>query len=387
MIGRQHVVEDFFQEGEAMRATLDASFQNASAATIRWQYLYDQRLYTILRADPRSVFPEALFESFSQRLRMWCLDSMGLLPAAHSNVNLMVDGCKLGLHTDRFTGAWAYVYSLTRWQTRRFAGGETLLLDDGVPNYRGCQVHGDLLYKLIPARFNQLLTFDDRIVHGTTAIEGNMDPTDGRVAVVGHFRPTSPVVNGSIKQSTARKVIHEWLPSLNEEIKAYNDVQGLLTYRLEIAPNGTLASATKLTDNLVSPARGYSSESVHAVQTTIERAVYALRFPADSVKSTVTVAILVPIPNLQPIECAVRHFHSSEQVIARLVSSLGKGACPDLQGTWDGTRFVASEPFAGYVRVEPRRITVSFDPPMWMPAQRERFEMALVEWIKNVAST
>ena len=65
---------------------------------------------------------------------------------------------------------------LRGWNKDNFSGGETLLMRDGVPSYKKHHVHGEVLYELIPARFNQLLIFDDRIVHGTPVIQGNMDP-------------------------------------------------------------------------------------------------------------------------------------------------------------------------------------------------------------------
>jgi hypothetical protein len=87
-------------------------------------------------------------------------------------------------------------------------------------------VHGEVLYDLIPAHFNQLLVFDDRIVHATPTIEGTMDPMDGRIAMVGHIRATSPIVTGNLDETQARSVVREVLPHLRERIRSHWDVQG-----------------------------------------------------------------------------------------------------------------------------------------------------------------
>lgn len=46
-----------------------------------------------------------------------------------------VNGCRQGLHADAPHGPFAFVLSLTRWDERRFSGGETLLLQPHVLDY------------------------------------------------------------------------------------------------------------------------------------------------------------------------------------------------------------------------------------------------------------
>ena len=46
-----------------------------------------------------------------------------------------INGCRQGLHADAPHGPFAFVLSLTRWEERRFSGGETLLLQPHVLDY------------------------------------------------------------------------------------------------------------------------------------------------------------------------------------------------------------------------------------------------------------
>lgn len=387
MISRQHVVHDFFDEAESMRDTLDACFKNTYTDRINWHYFCDPRMYTYLRTAPQGVFPKSVFERFTQRLREWSMDNLGLIPVGLPYLHLMVNGCRLGLHSDFHNGTWGYVYSLTRWEDKQFVGGETLLLRDGVPSYKKHHVHGEVLYELIPALFNQLLIFDDRIVHGTPTVEGSMDPLDGRIALVGHIRATSPVVIGSIQGSEARRVVLEALRHLRDRIRNYKDVQGTITYRLGIAATGAVESITILTDNVVTPFTGYaSSDAVASVKSLIQKMMAALKFPAATGKSAVIVPVLIPVPDLRPIEFAIAHDSSSDAICDWAATHLGEAAGLELEGSWEEQTFVVREPVVGSIRIEPHQIAVSFDPPMWVPSQRESFQLSLTQWAMTASA-
>jgi hypothetical protein len=387
MIKRQHVEPAFFAEAEALREFLDACFKDAYTQKIGWHYFCDPRMYTYLRAESRGVFPRELFDRFMQRLRLWCMENLGLLPVVAPNLNLMVNGCRLGFHSDFHNGTWGYVYSLTRWEGRRFSGGETLLMRDGVPSYKKLHVHGEALYELIPAHFNQLLVFDDRIVHATPTIEGNMNPSEGRIALVGHIRPTPPMVSGSLSWADARAVILEALPHLRERIKSYKDVQGALACRLAVAPSGVVESVTPLTDNLITPLTGYGrSDAVSAVRSVIQQTLGKLRFPESDGSSTIVASALVPIPDLQPIEFTVPHNSAPDSIHEWAAAHLAQIGGVDFQGSWEGRTFEVREPVAGSIRIEARQIVGSFDPPMWVPSQREHFQTSLTEWAAMAAA-
>jgi hypothetical protein len=261
-------------------------------------------------------------------------------------LHLMMNGCKLELHSDFHNGAWGYVYSLTRWEGRQFCGGETLLLRDGVPSYKKHHVDGEILYELIAAHFNQLLVFDDRIVHGTPIIQGSMDPLEARIALVGHIRATSPLVTGSIQVTKSRRVILEVLPQLRDKIRNYKDVQGTMTYRLTVAASGAVEAITALTENLVTPFSGYDhSDAVASVKSLIHQSLTGLRFPPAAGTSTLIVPVLIPLPDLRPIEFVVP-FDLSRHTIEKWATTLPMGdeyANRVIMGmTFTNSRFLAT---------------------------------------------
>ncbi|WP_129782632.1 hypothetical protein [Peristeroidobacter soli] len=313
------------------------------------------------------------------------MENLGLVPADVPSLHLMVNGCRLGLHSDFHNGVWGYVYSLTRWDRRKFSGGETLLLRDGVPSYKRHHVHGEVLYELVPANFNQLLIFDDRIVHGTPVIEGSMDPVEGRIALVGHIRATSPMVDGSIAPEDARRTVKGVLPEIHERIRGYKDVQGTVVYRLHVAETGMVESIAILTDNLVTQAIGYDrSEAVSAVRAIVQKEVARLQFGATNGKTTIIVPVLIPLPDLRPIEFTVPHGASCSEMHQWASSHLHAIGELDLRGGWEGWTYVVTEPISGCVRIEPGQVVFSFDAPMWVPSQRESFQTALRDWAAAV---
>lgn len=386
MIERQHVVNEFFPEADAMREAYDLKVKDTYKQTVSWQYFCAPQMYTYLRTVPQQMFPEPLFGRFMQHMKQWCIDHLGLVPMGVPNLHLMINGCTLGLHSDFHNGTWGFVYSLTRWQSRKFSGGETLIMRDGVPSYKKHHVQGESLYELVPAQFNQLLLFDDRIVHGTQTIEGSMDPVEGRLALVGHLRPTSPIVKGALDPAGARKVILDFHRQLAEQITAYKEVQGTLTFRLAIAASGEVESVTILTNNLVTPATGYApSAEVDQVRNLIQRAAAALRFPAANGKSTVTAPVLVPLPDLKAIEIVVPHAARPARLQEVLKAQLKDIEAQGFQIEHAGDEFAVREPLAGSIRIESNRIAATFDPPMWVPSQRDHFQVNLKESLGMLA--
>jgi hypothetical protein len=389
MITRQHIEINFFDRAEELRAALDAKFDTPYDDPTLWQYYAVPQLYTYLRTTPRGVFPESLFEPFVKRLRNWSFEYLGLLPIGDPTLHLMVNGCSLSLHSDFHNGSWGYVYSLTRWDRRTFTGGETLLLKDGIPSYKKHQAHGSTLFELVPACFNQLLVFDDRIVHATPAIEGSMNPKEGRIAMVGHLRSTSAWVTGPLSGSIVRQVIAEMLSELAHKLEKYKDVDGTISFRLKIEPSGEVTSLSVLTNNLIVPLVGYGkSDAVEAVRATVRQMVAKLRFPSAGDVSHVTFSILLPVPNLRPINLTIPHrLPATEalQCVAGLfsnTSALGRGTAKfGLAGASVGEGFVVQEPIDGMIKVTSDEVLATFDAPMWVPSQRVQFEQDVVGFL------
>lgn len=380
MIRRQHVAADFFLEAEAMRAAYDEKVGNAYRQAVQWQYFCDPRMYTYLRTTPQQVFPLPLWRRFDRHLRQWCMEHAGLVPTGEPNLHLMVNGCTLGLHSDFQNGTLGFVYSLTRWQSRKFAGGETLLMRDGVPSYKKHHVHGEALYELVPAQFNQLLLFDDRIVHGTPTIQGSMDPLEARIALVGHLRAASPVVTGPLDEAAAREVVTGFHRALAEPLKPFRDVQGVMSFRLAVAAGGGVESVEVLTDNFVTAQSGYEADDeVAAARALVLDAAAKLRFPAAGGPSKLIAPVLLPLPELRPIEIAVAHAGRPAVLREALKAQLKEVEALGFRIELQGDDFAVREPLAGTIRIESHRIVASFDAPMWVPSQREHFQAALNE--------
>lgn len=392
MITRRHMEQNFFAEADALRDVLDGVFRSPyKQAGLAWQYFCVPEMYTYLRARPQDVFPQPLLSRFMERLRGWCLERLGLVPIGEPNLHLMVNGCRLNLHSDFHNGAWGYVFSLTRWRERKFRGGETLLFKDGVPSYKKYHVHGDSLYDAVPAEFNQLLVFDDRIVHGTPCIEGSMDPTDARIALVGHVRAGSPTTVGAASDDAVRSCLRAEMAKIAQATKPYKDVQGTIAYRLDVSASGQVERTAALSDTLVTPVTGYEgNDAVRTVRAIVTAAMSRMRFPVAAAPSSITAAVLIPVPDLEPLEVTARAVDGdalggglSDLVHAkeRLTSGI-RG----LRGSWSGTRFLASEPIAGEIDVRADGIAARFDAPMWVPSQREHFKVEVTEALKKAAA-
>lgn len=384
MVSRQLAVADFFSEAEVMRDALDAQFREAYESTLKWHYFCDPGKYAFLRMSARDAFPRPLFEAFARRMRNWCEETLGLLPMGCPYLHLMINGCRLGLHSDFHNGVWGYVYSLTRWQERKFNGGETLLLRDGIPSYKKHHVHGEVLYELVPAHFNQLLVFDDRLVHATPVIEGGMNPIDGRIAMVGHIRATSPTVSDSRYAEVVRTPILVAMEALRQLLARYKDVQGTIVYRLTLGEHGTVSNIMTLTDNLVTPEKGYErSESVATVRTVLKQVITGLKFGPLPHGIQVVVPVLVPIPDLRPIEISVPHQGVQESVRDSLERGLAESEI-DVAGSWKEHVFHVREPITGEIHIGETEAKCKFDPPMWVPSQREQFRQALTDCLRSL---
>jgi len=101
----------------------------------------------------------------------------------------------------------------------------------------------------------------------------------------------------------------------------------------------------------------------------------------------VVVPMLIPLPELRPIEYVIPHDLPYEAVHRWAQTRLEEGDGLDLEGNWEGDTFVVREPIAGYIRFEAREIAAHFDPPMWVPSQRADFEMKLSKWLKALSTS
>jgi hypothetical protein len=289
------VVEaNFFSGAEQMRKVLEAHFSEPHRHTPEihqvWNYWYVPQLYTYLRTNPDLVLGAELVSAFMDRLRIWAIHRLGTTEVTRPYLSLYVNGCSQGLHNDAGNGRWGYVFSLTRWEQRKFMGGETLLVKES--NYwESDQIRlpnaGLGLYDLVPPHFNQLLVFDDRVPHAVPAVQGPMDPLEGRVVLHGHLREGAVVLRGGLKKEQVAEALGAPSKAFAETMRGLGGrYHGIFSLRLVIAPDGTLTAIDLLADRVLkmSPA----GPPADTISRELVRLITGTRFPATS-QETVTI--------------------------------------------------------------------------------------------------
>jgi hypothetical protein len=247
------VTPDFFPEVGALRHAYEARFARSylvSADRFVWDYWYVEGRYAYLRTHARRAFPAPLFDAFLAALRSWGARRLGCAEVSDPWLSYYIDGCRQELHTDLPQGPWAYVFSLTRWEERRFQGGETMFLREEP----GPADDPEAFLRLVPAPFNQLLVFDPRAPHGVRPVEGTRDPLFARVVIHGWFREPSRVLPGPASRLDAEG-IDRACATLQRRLKDLREVHGVAAARVDLGPGGEAAGVTFLTDRLAGAPR------------------------------------------------------------------------------------------------------------------------------------
>jgi hypothetical protein len=290
------LIPDFFQEGDLLRAAFDDFFARPHEVKAPshqvWDFWYVPDQYTYFRTEPANIFGASLANSFRDRLSSWALETLGLPRLSGITLSLYSNGCGQGLHNDAENGQLACVYSLTRWDHRRFSGGETLILKP--ENYWQTERSeragaGTDFLDMIPARFNQLLIFDDRLVHGVERVQGTMSPVEGRIVLHGHLRYKLHVAGDltlSEVSGVLRTLAAETTPRLTERMRT---LRGFATARLTVAADGSVSGVSVLLNRLTDL---IDRERAHETLQVILGSFEILRFPSKSVPSQITVPIL-----------------------------------------------------------------------------------------------
>jgi hypothetical protein len=255
---RYSVIESFFSEADRMRAAVDAHFSEPMRHDPNrhqiWNYWYVPGIYTYLRTLPEKVVGPDLAQGFFDHLRRYALATYGLSRVYWPYLSLYVAGCHQALHNDSRGGRLGYVFSLTNWDQRNFAGGETLLFKEG--SWSGDETIAEAkgarnFYDLIPPRFNQLLVFDDRVPHAVQRIEGTMDPGAGRIVLHGHFAESGITVAGGLGGERLNPAIAKLDTELKQRITPFGTrYHGLLVVRLEITETGKVERCPVLFDRI-----------------------------------------------------------------------------------------------------------------------------------------
>jgi len=280
-------VREFFDGANDMRAAVNQHFakpyENADAKEV-WSFWYVPELYTYLRTVSTSVLPEVLVARFVDGLRGWCRENLGIGGITHPTLSVYFDGCGQALHNDARNGRFGYVYSLTPWDTRTFTGGETVILrDEEYWNTERVLESGALreFCHVVPAHFNQLLVFDDRLVHGVRDVHGQMNPLQGRIVLHGHVYNDGLHVAGALSREQVDSSWNERLPELEARLDDFDGVyDGLVSLRIAVDGEGRVRDTRVLVDRLLPTSR--SAPSPRAVAEAIVSWAATLRFPEST---------------------------------------------------------------------------------------------------------
>lgn len=261
---RTLIQERFSSCTDKLRAHFDQRFadpRKARGDRFVWDYWHVPGQYTALRTPAWEYFPKPLYERWHRQVVAFGREQLGCHDISPPWLSVYVEGCRQELHADLPHGPFAFVHSLTRWSTRTFRGGQTLLLRDSIldhwasgahdPESRGLEEDGIL--ESIDAELGRLVVFDPRIPHGVRRVEGTHDPREGRVVLHGWFVQPRPFLQGPHDEHELAEQIEILLGRLPSQLPAGIPLSGTLTVRFSIAPSGTVSQAKRLISTLRAP--------------------------------------------------------------------------------------------------------------------------------------
>jgi hypothetical protein len=302
------VIDDFMplEFANAMRAEVEAHFANPAQHRAEvhqvWNYWFVPGLYTYLKTQPEKVIQRDKIEQFLIALQRWSIDRLGLAGVTWPFLSLYVNGCSQGLHNDSKNGRLGFVYSLTPIE-RRTMGGETIVLREGDlfrRNLRSANA-GTGLYDLIEPRFNRLVLFDDRMVHGVSRVSGSMDPMDARCVLHGHIEETGPIIVGALPKEAIRQgisgALERFATGRTAVIPHYH---GPFALRFTISPEGKVGQIRILLDRVFHEQDGHGGWD--PIRASLVECLLAATFPAAPGETAVTLPMAFGGPVRGPRE-------------------------------------------------------------------------------------
>lgn len=251
-------VDSFFKDAKSLRSHYEERFRDPRSANsdrFVWDYWHVPGQYTQLRTPAYHFFPKKTYDSFHQQLVWWGRRTLGCHDVSPPWMSCYLDGHGQQLHGDLPHGPWAFVFSLTPWNKRKFTGGQTMLLKEEILSYwkgftstRGLE-EGDIIDEIEP-RFNRLTVFDPRIPHGVRQVEGVKDLLEGRLVIHGWFVQPRPFIEGPITPKELQSVIDGMSEELGRLIDEGLDLHGLLSLKIDVAANGAITSVKPLASSL-----------------------------------------------------------------------------------------------------------------------------------------
>lgn len=297
-LGHYLTIDSFFSQARSLRSHFDKNFSNpksAHNARFTWDYWHVPGQYTLLRTPAYYYFKQSLYKKFHEALLKFGREHLGCYDVTPPWLSYYVEGCRQELHADVPHGPWAYVYSLTEWDIRKFTGGETFLLKPKTLNYwqnfetyKG--VESKDLTETIEPRFNRLTVFDPRLPHGVREVRGTQDPREARLVIHGWFMNPEPYVRGSMTRKQGAVAANEILDKLSPLFESYSDCHGTISARLKITAKGKVTSAKYMTNTLQSLVN--DEARVYQLNRSIIDTIKKSKLPSARGESEMTLPIL-----------------------------------------------------------------------------------------------
>lgn len=217
-------VDDAFapQLVSSLREEFVSRFDNPleiSADRFIWDYWLVPDQYALMRTTAEAFFAPATYQLLEEQVLEWAA-TLGCRSCSPMWLSYYVDGHAQELHTDAPHGPFAFVLSLTDFESRRFTGGETQLLkqETVLRNFwedAGTAKEVNQLFDFIEPLFGRLTVFDGRIPHGVRQVRGVRDPREGRLVVHGWFTVRDFVLSSSSSFRLPSVFLPSSLPSLS----------------------------------------------------------------------------------------------------------------------------------------------------------------------------
>lgn len=293
------IEDDFFSDSKKMKQYFDSRFESPLKATedrFVWDYWHVPKQYTLVRTLASQFFPEELYASWEQALCQWGQKHLGCDQISSPWLSYYVEGCEQRFHADNPHGPWAFVFSLTDWENRKFRGGETEIMSDQVLNYweqfeasRGLEEES-LLEKIEPL-FSRLTVFDPRKPHGVRQVFGEADPRRARIVLHGWFLEPQPFVEGGLKDFDLGPYFSSELSQFLDKVESQEQFySGLLTTRVKIDTSGIVTGADIIVNTLKSTP--HESANLQELEKGIQMVFENLKFPVCDKESELTLPLI-----------------------------------------------------------------------------------------------
>jgi len=262
------VEKSFLSEARALRAHVESVYGDPRYSHPKrfvWDHWELPGQFRQHRALARDFFPPALYKKLCNKLVSYGQNQLGCHSISEPWISYYTEGDFQDLHIDSPHGPWAYVYSLTNWQSREFSGGETLVLKPEILNYwahysRGQGLEKAQLFDVVQSHFNQLLVFDPRRPHGVSRVEGVHQPHLGRIVVHGWFVHPQPFVIGGLSEKIVTRTLNQEIPRILNQIREklmsaaggeFRWPRGVLTFAVQITTAGRVSKVEIKTNSLI----------------------------------------------------------------------------------------------------------------------------------------